>query len=152
MTVEFSSGNATDMIPVLSSDNDGNVTVISDPMIATDNDTKSKVKSEVENTARRGRPRPSEAIDRDNLVLSAIRGAMTRDQIASIIEIKPSLVYLSLLRLRKTGQVTHTRNGATHLWSISTDSDNVSDDANISAENELIISEDTSSSVPSLDL
>lgn len=65
---------------------------------------------------KRGRPRPDEVIQRDEAVLAAVTGSMSRKQIAEITQIKESLVYLSLLRLRNAGKLTHERSGVGHVW------------------------------------
>jgi hypothetical protein len=67
-------------------------------------------------SGRRGRPRPDEVIKRDEHVLSAIIGPMTRKQIAEATGYTESHTYLSLLRLRNAGRVQHERNAAGHVW------------------------------------
>jgi len=56
---------------------------------------------------RRGRPRPTENIDRDNMIEEILRkqGAMTRNALADQIKLSYSLTYLALDRLRKQGRV-----------------------------------------------
>lgn len=56
---------------------------------------------------RRGRPRPTENIDRDNMIEEILRkqGAMTRNALAEQIGLSYSLTYLALDRLRKQGRV-----------------------------------------------
>lgn len=69
-----------------------------------------------EGTTTKGRPRDEATIQRDEAVLAAIKeGPITRDQLATKLEIKGNLVYLSLWRLRNAGQVIKL-NGKT--WAV----------------------------------
>lgn len=53
---------------------------------------------------RRGRPRPQETIERDELVLSLIvNQPLSRNQIVTLTGVGPSRVWLSLNRLREKG-------------------------------------------------
>jgi len=59
-----------------------------------------------EGATTKGRPRDEATIQRDDAVLAAIaEGPITRDQLATKLEIKGNLVYLSLWRLRNAGKV-----------------------------------------------
>lgn len=72
-------------------------------------------------TRRRGRPRPSETIQRDELVLTRLREAskpLTREETATAAELTPSLAYLALWRLRKNGLVKRTHENGKHVWSV----------------------------------
>lgn len=55
----------------------------------------------------RGRPRPKETIARDVNIIRQLTtgGPQTRNQIASALHLKQSLVYLALNRLRNQGSV-----------------------------------------------
>lgn len=66
---------------------------------------------------RRGRPRPTSTIERDEKVLESINGSVTRKQLAEATGLAESQVYLSLFRLRSTGKVQHARQGGDHVWS-----------------------------------
>src|SRR5690606_11902663 len=67
-------------------------------------------------TVRRGRPRPDEVVQRDEKVFEALTAPMTRKQVAESTGITESHAYLSLLRLRNSGRITHERTGAGHVW------------------------------------
>lgn len=69
---------------------------------------------------RRGRPRAQETIERDDAVRTALgEGPLTKDQLVEKLSLKPELVYLSLWRLRKTGQVEKvSTDGSRHLWKL----------------------------------
>jgi len=67
-------------------------------------------------SGKRGRPRPEVVIERDKKILEAMIGPLTRNQIAEASGIKPSLTYLSLLRLRNENLVKHERSGIGHVW------------------------------------
>jgi predicted Rossmann fold nucleotide-binding protein DprA/Smf involved in DNA uptake len=72
---------------------------------------------------RRGRPRPQETIDRDERILNLVReGPVTRNLIISKTGISPTLVYLSLSRLRREGLVTMCPGfGVQKRWTTETD-------------------------------
>jgi predicted ArsR family transcriptional regulator len=55
----------------------------------------------------RGRPRPTENIERDNMIEGILKaqGAMTRNALADQVGLSYSLTYLALDRLRKQGRV-----------------------------------------------
>lgn len=55
----------------------------------------------------RGRPRPQETIERDNMILKLLRetGPQTRNAIAEGLGVPETKVYLALDRLRKAGHV-----------------------------------------------
>lgn len=70
---------------------------------------------------RRGRPRSPETIERDAQVLTVLReqGPQTRDQLVERFQVKPSLVYLALWRLRRAGQVERTSDEtARYVWRV----------------------------------
>lgn len=70
---------------------------------------------------RRGRPRSPETIERDTQVLAALRehGPQTREQLVERFDVKPSLVYLALWRLRRAGQVERTSDEtARYVWRV----------------------------------
>lgn len=76
-------------------------------------------------TRRRGRPRPGETIQRDELVITRLREAgkpLTREEVATASELTPSLAYLSLWRLRNVGAVKRTHENGKHVWSVVTES------------------------------
>lgn len=57
---------------------------------------------------RRGRPRPQNVIARDTQILSLIRtGPKTRNALAAAIGCPAELVYLSLDRLRRQGEIRY---------------------------------------------
>lgn len=59
-------------------------------------------------TKRRGRPRPQGTIARDERVHQALveaGGPVTREDLASRLDMQSSFVYLSLYRLREQGKV-----------------------------------------------
>lgn len=70
---------------------------------------------------RRGRPRSPETIQRDADVLAVLRerGPQTREQLVERFDVKPSLVYLALWRLRRAGQVERTSDeAARYVWRV----------------------------------
>lgn len=72
---------------------------------------------------RRGRPRSPETIERDAQVLTVLReqGPQTREQLVERFQVKPSLVYLALWRLRRTGEVERTSDeSARYVWRVTT--------------------------------
>ena len=72
-----------------------------------------------ETARRRGRPRPDETINRDELVLTRLREAgvaMTRDEVAQAAELTPAKAYLSLWRLRRDGHVQRVHQDGKHRW------------------------------------
>lgn len=67
----------------------------------------------------RGRPRPMEAIARDEAILKLLkrqRNPMTRNQIAETLQLPLGLVYLSLDRLRKEGKINRIENDSRFTW------------------------------------
>jgi predicted Rossmann fold nucleotide-binding protein DprA/Smf involved in DNA uptake len=74
-----------------------------------------------EQTARRGRPRSPETIQRDQSVLKALtNGPRTKEQLVEELKLKDTHVYLSLWRLRRDGEVERYSEGDTrHLWRVS---------------------------------
>lgn len=67
-------------------------------------------------SAGRGRPRPSDTIERDERVFAALDAPKTREALAAELELEPKQAYLSLWRLRKNGRITRTREGGAHVW------------------------------------
>lgn len=67
--------------------------------------------------SRRGRPRPQETIERDQMVFDAMTGPMTRDELAAAVGLTGPQVYLSLYRLSRSGRVVRTQEGGAHKWS-----------------------------------
>lgn len=70
---------------------------------------------------RRGRPRPDDTIQRDQLVLTRMREAakpLTREEVAAAAELTKNLAYLSLWRLRKDGRVARSHEGGKHVWTV----------------------------------
>jgi predicted ArsR family transcriptional regulator len=69
---------------------------------------------------RHGRPRPQDTIERDEKVaqLLSAEGPLTREEIATKLGITPSIAYMSLFRLRKSGDVAKaTGEGVRpHTW------------------------------------
>lgn len=70
----------------------------------------------------RGRPRPDETVERDNVIMRSLEEAgtdgLSRDALVEKLggDIKPGLVYLSLYRLRKDGRVRSGRANGKHMW------------------------------------
>jgi predicted Rossmann fold nucleotide-binding protein DprA/Smf involved in DNA uptake len=71
-----------------------------------------------ETTARRGRPRSPETIQRDDAVLQALTdGPRTKEQLVEQLRVKDTHVYLSLWRLRRDGKVERfSDTDQRHLW------------------------------------
>lgn len=70
-------------------------------------------------TARRGRPRPQETIDRDAAVLAHVPAdgtSVTRRQLAEATGMPENAVYLSLFRLHRDGEIERVREGGSHTW------------------------------------
>lgn len=72
-----------------------------------------------------GRPRPQVTIDRDAKALEAITAAtgsegvpagLTKDELASAIDVQPSEAYLSLWRLKRDNKVHKTHSGGAARW------------------------------------
>lgn len=76
----------------------------------------------------RGRPRPPETIQRDQMILDRLRdpdvGPQTRNQLAETLGLHPTHVYLSLSRLRRNGLVRICADsaGPGAVWSSEVDS------------------------------
>jgi len=69
--------------------------------------------------ARRGRPRPTETIERDNHIHQLLaEGARSRGQIAQETGLTTDLVALALGRLRKDGRIRQCLDGGVIVWSI----------------------------------
>lgn len=74
----------------------------------------------------RGRPRPQAAIDRDGIILGALkkRGPQTRNDLAELLGESRTLVYLALRRLRDQGLVrmcAPREPGGDMLWNLEGD-------------------------------
>jgi Mn-dependent DtxR family transcriptional regulator len=78
-----------------------------------------------ESPGRRGRPRTSEAIERDEAIYQVLlqSGPYTRNEVAERMSLAKSLTYLALKRLQKAGRVKRclTENGES-VWSVEVDS------------------------------
>lgn len=73
-----------------------------------------------EDTRPRGRPRPDETVGRDDRIFSLLegRGPLTRNEIAEITGLSPSLTYLSLARLKKDERIRPClKDGGEIVWS-----------------------------------
>jgi len=71
-----------------------------------------------EGRSRRGRPRPTATIERDEAVLASIaEGGSTRNELAEATSLTPQQVYLALWRLRNDGHIARRRDGSVHRWS-----------------------------------
>lgn len=67
----------------------------------------------------RGRPRPATTIQRDEEVAGALaEKPLTRDEIASKLNMGKNHVYLSLHRLKTSGRVQRVRSGSSHTWEL----------------------------------
>lgn len=68
----------------------------------------------------RGRPRPDETVERDEMILAALRelGPQTRNTLAERFSLPVTQVYLSLDRLRRRGEVRicADTNGPGSVW------------------------------------
>lgn len=71
----------------------------------------------------RGRPRPAEAIQRDEWILNTLDGGpLTRNQLCKVTGLATSIVYLSLSRLRRRGLVKLCQGpSAERLWTADVD-------------------------------
>jgi site-specific DNA-cytosine methylase len=77
--------------------------------------------TETTETALRGRPRPSETLERDEVVFNALteplsRAALTARLAEAGTPFDPKAVYLSIWRLHRAGRIERKREGGTHLW------------------------------------
>lgn len=75
---------------------------------------------ETETKLGRGRPRPQEAIQRDEMILHCLQdnGPLTRNQLRDGLGLEPTIVYLSLSRLRREGKVKLCQGTAgNRVWS-----------------------------------
>jgi predicted Rossmann fold nucleotide-binding protein DprA/Smf involved in DNA uptake len=62
--------------------------------------------SETDSSARRGRPRSPEVVERDDAVYAVLTaGPATREQVAEAVGITPSAAYLSLWRLKRDEKI-----------------------------------------------
>lgn len=68
----------------------------------------------------RGRPRPDTTRQRDETVFAVVTAEpATKVELAEKLGMESSLVYLSLLRLRRDGRVQNLRNAAgKHAWQL----------------------------------
>jgi predicted ArsR family transcriptional regulator len=74
---------------------------------------------------RRGRPRPAEAIERDERIKTLLteEGPQTRNRIAEVLGTTYSLTYLALDRLRQQGAVKRCLlSDGSSVWSTDTES------------------------------
>jgi transposase len=68
---------------------------------------------------RRGRPRPQETILRDDRIVRILRDVsqgLTKYELAEILRVSPSVVYLALRRLKAADRVRHVSVGKRHSW------------------------------------
>lgn len=67
-----------------------------------------------------GRPRPQATIDQDAKALDAIRAAgetgLTKDELATAIEVPPNRAYLSLWRLKRDDLIHKVHSGGSARW------------------------------------
>jgi len=76
----------------------------------------------VKNTVKLGRPRPIETIERDRNILTLLRdGPLSRNQICERTNLPGMKVWLSLDRLRKTGQVKLCQGIGERIWTVDVD-------------------------------
>lgn len=83
------------------------------------------VESTADESGSRGRPRPSETVQRDQQVYDTLVEPMSRETlVAKLTEagtpVTPKAIYLSLWRLRRAERVARTREGGSHLWARTT--------------------------------
>jgi hypothetical protein len=73
-----------------------------------------------ETSGRRGRPRSADTLERDQVVADALVkfGVQTKEQLAEALSLKPTLVYLSLWRLRKEDRVRRVDADGQHAWEL----------------------------------
>lgn len=70
-------------------------------------------------TPRRGRPRPTETIERDNRIHALLeRGALSRGQIAQETGLTADLVHLALRRLQRDDRVRQCLQHGVIVWSV----------------------------------
>lgn len=72
--------------------------------------------------APKGRPRPNDTIERDELVFNTLVEPMSRETLALKLTeagtpMEPKLIYLSLYRLRRDGRIEGKRADGAHKWS-----------------------------------
>ncbi|MFE6634643.1 hypothetical protein ACFVFT_15100 [Streptomyces tendae] len=73
-------------------------------------------------TPRRGRPRPTETIERDNQIHTLLAGgARSRGQIAQETGLTTDLVHLALRRLQRDGRVRQCLDAGVIVWSVADD-------------------------------
>jgi hypothetical protein len=71
---------------------------------------------------RRGRPRPTETIERDEHIYELLgRGFSSRGQLAQETGLTTDLVALALGRLRRAGRVRQCLDGGVIVWSVADD-------------------------------
>lgn len=70
--------------------------------------------------SRKGRPRPSETIERDNAIYDLLDTPKTRATLVDETGIEPAKVFLSLHRLRNDGRIERNSSHGTHYWSRAT--------------------------------
>lgn len=70
-------------------------------------------------TPRRGRPRPTETIERDDRIHALLaKGARSRGQIAQETGLTTDLVHLALRRLQRDGRVRQCLQAGVIVWSV----------------------------------
>ncbi|WP_164387187.1 hypothetical protein [Streptomyces sp. OM5714] len=70
-------------------------------------------------TPRRGRPRPTETIERDNQIHALlVDGALSRGQIAQETGLTADLVHLALRRLQRDDRVRQCLQHGVIVWSV----------------------------------
>lgn len=76
---------------------------------------------------RKGRPRPTDTVERDEVVFSYLnglrnedgtRGSKTRKELAVELELAPNVVYLCLYRLSRAERIVRGKIGGGHNWSV----------------------------------
>lgn len=87
---------------------------------------------------RKGRPRPAETVERDEVVFSYLdglrnedgtRGSKTRAELVTELASPANVVYLSLYRLSRAGRIVRGKVGGGHNWSVADTSDAVTEGA-----------------------
>ncbi|MDJ1137939.1 helix-turn-helix domain-containing protein [Streptomyces iconiensis] len=66
---------------------------------------------------RRGRPRPSETISRDDRIYTLLAdGPLSRNELAAATGLEKSIVYLALARLRTAGRIRQCVRDGVIVW------------------------------------
>lgn len=80
------------------------------------------VSEAVATEARKGRPRPVEALQRDHDVFQMLTEPLSRDALTERmsttagVPVEPNLIYLSLWRLRRDGHIVRDRANGAYVW------------------------------------